>query len=784
MRKLTKIISLIILIAIVFQNTVALANVIEIGEKSLIKRGDLGFYTIQYWNEAKERWMYITYSRTYYQDKNGKNRVAYCVDPELDGVGWLPGEVEQYEATISNKITNKELWNVYKNGYPYVSYQQLGVETEDDAYLATKQAAYFVLRKWPLEKVYDYFRGGQDPINEQNLEDINRRGRKVVDAIYNLVNIAYNNSQNMPVVSIKQSGGLVEEKDGKNYSSSYILEKTSGDISMKVKSIEGAPQGTYVADKNGQQKESFNGGEQLKIMIPKDQIKKEYDIKINYEITLKNYPVYYARSEQENSQNYVVIGENNEKFNGIINTKIGAGKSIINIVKLDEENKEPISGVKFNIKYKEGENIGDFVTDEEGKIEVKDVHQGTVIVTEMETDEKYEIDVNGKEIQIGYNTTHELEITNKRKKGSLEVTKVDKDDNSIKIEGVEFELLNDKGEIIEKLVTDKEGKAIINNIDIGEYILKETKTNEEYRLGEEHSIKINWNEKLNLTIENEKKKGKLEIIKTSEDENSILNLPQGSYIEGTEFDILDYEGNIIDHIITNEEGKAVSKMLPLGKYKVIETKANEWYMKNEEIYEVSISSDNEIVKLNITNKSKDPKVDINKKGPSLAYANQEIRYDFEIRNTGNVKLNDFTWYEFLPFEYGKATRISTGTYNQELSYNVYYRTNKKPEYLVLAENLSTKVNNYIDLEKIYLEDDEKITEIKIKYGDVNVYFAEEEKPQIYMKLKEDLTENQEVRNTTILEGKHNDYKICDEDEVTTIIRENKPEPKKLPRTGF
>lgn len=784
MRKLTKIISLIILIAIVFQNTIVLANVIEIGEKSLIKRGNLGFYTIQYWNEAKERWMYITYSRTYYQDKNGKNRVAYCVDPELDGVGWLPGEVEQYEATISNKITNKELWNVYKNGYPYVSYQQLGVETEDDAYLATKQAAYFVLRKWPLEKVYDYFRGGQDPINDQNLEDINRRGRKVVDAIYNLVNIAYNNSQNIPVAFIKQSGWLVAEKDGKNYSSSYILEKTSGDISMKVKSIEGAPQGTYVADKNGQPKESFNGGEQLKIMIPKDQIKKEYDIKINYEITLKNYPVYYARSEQENSQNYVVIGENNEKFNGIINTKIGAGKSTINIIKLDEENKEPISGVEFNIKYKDGENIGDFVTDEEGKIEIKDIHQGTVIVTEIETDEKYEIDVNGKEIQIGYNTTHELEITNKRKKGSLEITKVDKDDNSIKIEGVEFELLNDKGERVEKVVTDEEGKAIINNIDIGEYILKETKTNEEYRLGEEHSIKINWNEKLNLTIENEKKKGKLEIIKTSEDENSILNLPQGSYIEGTGFDILDYEGNIIDHIITNEEGKAVSKMLPLGKYKVIETKANEWYMKNEEIYEVSISSDNEIVKLNITNKSKDPKVDINKKGPSLAYANQEIRYDFEIRNTGNVKLNDFTWYEFLPFEYGKATRISTGTYNQELSYNVYYRTNKKTEYLVLAENLSTKVNNYIDLEKIYLEDDEKITEIKIKYGDVNVYFAEEEKPQIYMKLKEDLTENQEVRNTTILEGKHNDYKICDEDEVTTIIRENKPEPKKLPRTGF
>lgn len=43
MRKLTKIISLVIIIAMVLQNTVALANVIEIGEKSLIKEVILAF---------------------------------------------------------------------------------------------------------------------------------------------------------------------------------------------------------------------------------------------------------------------------------------------------------------------------------------------------------------------------------------------------------------------------------------------------------------------------------------------------------------------------------------------------------------------------------------------------------------------------------------------------------------------------------------------------------------------------------------------------------------------
>lgn len=33
-----------------------------------------------------------------------------------------------------------------KNGYPNVSPKDLGVETEDDAYLATKQAVYWIIK--------------------------------------------------------------------------------------------------------------------------------------------------------------------------------------------------------------------------------------------------------------------------------------------------------------------------------------------------------------------------------------------------------------------------------------------------------------------------------------------------------------------------------------------------------------------------------------------------------------------------------------------------------------
>lgn len=875
MKKLTKIISLIIAVAILLQNAIVIASVIEIGDSSLIKRGELGFYTVQYWNELKQQWMYITYSRTYYIDKDGSQRIAYCVDPELDGVGWLPGEVEEYGVTISNKITSLRLWSVYKNGYPFVSYQSLGVETEDDAYLATKQAAYFIIRNWPLSKVYNYFRAGETEINGQNLEEIHRRGQKVVDAIYKLVDIAYNGNERMPVVSIGSIGSSKQDENEKYYSQEYELKNINAEQVLTIKQIENAPEGTYIADINGNPKTVFKEGETLKVMVPKNNIDKTYNIKVNYQITLKNYPVYYAKSQNSNSQNYVVIGDNKETINQYFGCTMLGNKSNINITKIDEETKQPISGVKFSVKYKNGENIGEFETNEEGKINIQNIKQGAIIITEELTNENYEVNIEEKEIQLGYDTTYNLEITNKHKKGSLEIIKIDKEDNTKKLQGVEFDLLDLQGNVIKHLITDENGVAYVDEINTGNYILKEVKTNEEYRLAQDHNIIINWKEKLNLTIENERKKGNIKVVKidkdnnaiklqgveleilnnndekvtqvitdengeaqindlpigtyyvketktndlyvlkedkievivndgeTSEiiienekikgqikitkisaDENKTLKLPEGTKLEGIRLNVYDENNNFIEELITNEQGIALTNRLPKGKYTIKEIETNKWYILSTDIYETNIENDGEIVELEIANNSKNPQIDITKTGPNMAYENQEIKYNFDIKNTGNVELEDFTWYDFLPYNYSKITKISTGTYNQEISYNVYYKTNKKDSYMVLEQNLNSKENNYLDLTKIYLENDEKITEIKFLYGTVGINFACEEKPSIYVKLNDKLEEGQEIENETILEGYHQRYKVCDEDKVKTIIQIKKPEVKKLPRTGF
>ena len=131
----------------------------------------------------------------------------------------------------------------------------------------------------------------------------------------------------------------------------------------------------------------------------------------------------------------------------------------------------------------------------------------------------------------------------------------------------------------------------------------------------------------------------------------------------------------------------------------MEGETGEWYQLNENEFSAEIKKHGEIVELNITNKPDNPEIDVEKEGIIQTTANQEIKYDFKIQNTGNVPLDNFTWYDFLPTDYVTATKLVTRTYNQDLNYAIYYKTNKN-DYRLLRDNLNTQVNNYIDLSNL------------------------------------------------------------------------------------
>lgn len=878
MNKLKKLLVILQILMLLWPTAFTVASTINIGDTINIERGDLGFYSIQYWNENRGMWMYKTYSRTYYTDKDGSKKIAYCMDQDLDGVGWLPGEDENYDTEVKYELKDEKIWRVLKNGYPNVSPEQLGVETEDDAYLATKQAVYWVIKYRNVEggnayNVYTHFRAGETEINNQNLDDIQRRGKKVIDAIYNLVNIAFWNEQEVQQDPEIVDVGQYEEDENPEYCiKRYQVTDTGIDAEVRITGIEWKSQKLLIVDENENPKTEFKPGDIIKVMIPKKEILENSKLKIYYTKTMEDFPVYYTASKIEGRQNYVILLDKTRESTGTINFDVGGDKSELQIVKIDAETSRPLEGVTFSITYEDGK-VFTCTTDENGIANCKGLYQGKVVIKETATKEGYILDEQETELELGYKEFCILSFSNSHKKGEINIRKVDKDDNNINLEGVEFDIIDETGNIIDHLVTDSQGKAS-TTVNTGNYIVRETKTNEEYKIGEEKNVTVKWNENVELKIENEKKKGQIKIIKrdkddstielegvkfeiqdkdeklvsilktdengeailsnipignyyiketetlenyvlneekmqvivnedsvtevvienekkrgqiqitkTSEDKNNIIDKEEGSPIEGVKFNIYNKANKIVDTIVTDENGVALSKKLEKGRYTVQEVETEKWYILDEKIYNVEIKENNEIIMLDITNKSKDPKVEITKSCKNITKTNDEIDYSFEIKNTGNVELEDFTWYDYLPTEYAKITGIETGTYNKDIIYNIYYKTNQKDEYMVLKKNLNGEENNFITLSDLHLEKDEKVTEIKIYFGNVDVGFKSEKNPHIIMKTNDGLKNDTRIENSTVLEGYNLDYRVSSKDTAVATVYEMIQE-KKLPRTGF
>jgi uncharacterized repeat protein (TIGR01451 family) len=286
-----------------------------------------------------------------------------------------------------------------------------------------------------------------------------------------------------------------------------------------------------------------------------------------------------------------------------------------------------------------------------------------------------------------------------------------------------------------------------------------------------------------LEITNERIKGQIKVIKTSEDDNFINGKESGSPIENVKFEIYDSNNNLVDEITTSEDGIAITKLLDKGIYFIKEVESGEWYLLNENIFTAEIKEHQEIINVEITNESEKPSVDIEKTGLIQTTENQEIKYDFVIKNTGNVPLSNFTWFDYLPTDYVRITKLITGTYNQDLNYSIYYKTNKN-DYKLLKDNLNTKVNNYIDFSNLELEADEYVTEFKADFGTVDVGFESVINPYIFVRVNSDVQNDEIFKNETRIEGYNKTYMVWDEDEHTTKLYEKEIEVKKLPRTGI
>ena len=456
----------------------------------------------------------------------------------------------------------------------------------------------------------------------------------------------------------------------------------------------------------------------------------------------------------------------------------------LTVIKKDEKTGERIPGVQFEIRKMDGEIVGTCTTDENGVIHLPEAENGWYTVTERKAAEGYRLDDTPHRVEVRDGQTATLEITNKAISGIL-IHKV----NTVTgegIPGVSFILYDSGNNPIAQETSDDRGYVRFENLTAGRYYLRELENEGYIPDTQKKTVYVKSGETTEIEWQNTPITGQIQVTKVSADYNSMNGWPAGTPIPNTVFEIYNARTNrLVDTIKTDKNGLAVSKPLPLARYKIVESKAAEFYGLDKTPIEVEIEYAGQIVKASMTNKSLSTNVSIKKTGYVEVMPGQLVRYNFTgIANNSTAALESFYWRDTLPVKAVRLQTIYTGTWNTPGNYKIVYRTNLGGEnWRTLADNLSTSKNYVLDASPaaLGLAANEYVTEFMAAFGIVPANFRQVEAPRVDCKALAKLTGGTQFVNQADAGGVYNGQWIMATSRwVTRVYAPSKP----LPRTGY
>lgn len=456
----------------------------------------------------------------------------------------------------------------------------------------------------------------------------------------------------------------------------------------------------------------------------------------------------------------------------------------LTVIKKDEKTGERIPGVQFEIRKMDSEIVGTFTTDENGVIYLPEVENGWYTVTELKAAEGYRLDDTPHRVEVRDGQTATLEITNKAISGIL-LHKV----NAITgegIPGVSFILYDSGNTPIAQEASDDRGYVRFENLTAGRYYLRELENEGYIPDTQKKTVYVKSGETTEIEWQNTPITGQIQVTKVSADYNAMNGWPAGTPIPNTVFEVYNARTNrLVDTIRTDKNGLAVSRPLPLARYKIVESKAAEFYGLDKTPIEVEIEYAGQIVKASMTNKSLSTNVSIKKTGYVEVMPGQLVRYNFTgIANNSTTALESFYWRDTLPVKAVRLQTIYTGTWNTPGNYKIVYKTNLSGgTWRTLADNLSTSKNYVLDASPaaLGLAANEYVTEFMAAFGIVPANFRQVEAPRVDCKALAKLTGGTQFVNQADAGGVYNGQWIMATSRwVTRVYAPSKP----LPRTGY
>ena len=521
-----------------------------------------------------------------------------------------------------------------------------------------------------------------------------------------------------------------------------------------------------------------------------------YTTNVDGEITINNLRTGSYKLIEKNTGKWYNLAEDttvevkwNTTEENTIENELKKGQ--IRVIKVDKDNNEvKLEGVKFDVLDEKGNVLETITTDKNGealtsRYPIRDFSKLTIV--EKETLSNYVLNETPQTVTLTEDQIKDVTFENELKKGQIKVIKVDKDNNEVKLEGVEFKVYDEDNNLVDTLITDENGEATSKRLRIDKkYTIVESKTLSNYVLNETpQTVTLTEDQITDITFENELIKGYIKIIKTSKEDNQYNGDTKGTRLANAKFEVYDEDNNLVDTLITDENGEAISKELLKGKYKILEVESPDYYVLTETVFDTEIVKHQEIVNVEIENDNVDIDVEVTKKGFVETQSKDSIYYDFSnIHNNSNIAIDNFTWSDSLPTNALRANRIYTGTWNEDLMYSIWYKTNLSDDYIMLVDGLNTQKNNEVKFTDAKLKEGEFITDFEFRFGTVKADFKEVEQPRLYCDMLDNLPNGFVFVNHTKVSGNYKDIYVEDKDDWKTITYYKEIElTEKLPRTG-
>lgn len=252
------------------------------------------------------------------------------------------------------------------------------------------------------------------------------------------------------------------------------------------------------------------------------------------------------------------------------------------VVKVDSQTKQPLAGVQFKI-WRDSVLLGDYTTDQNGKITIEKAPAGTYKVQEVATLKEYIL--NDKPLEIEHTTDKDTSITvENTKKPGLSITKIDAETKK-PLSGAVFKLTRANGDVIrEDITTGEDGTAFVEGLDAADYIVTEITAPGGYILDKNpRTISLEQGKTYTLTIENTKKPGLL--IKKVDAQTS-------KPLAGASFKVTRGDGSVVrENVVSDADGIVHLAELDTGTYIITETKAPDGYVIDEAPKTVELRAD-------------------------------------------------------------------------------------------------------------------------------------------------------------------------------------------------